>query len=137
VVTILRGWNEKHETMPRLPHGRPPRAAPARRVVGVDVHRHRVDVDEHGARARERDDVRGRRKRVRGHEHLVARTDAEREHGHVQRGRARRHGDGMHGAGGVAEQRLELVDPRPHGEHAVLQDGGDLGELRLSEVGSS
>ena len=42
----------------------------------VDVHRLRVDVDEHRLQPGERDDVRGRRERVGGDEHLVARARA-------------------------------------------------------------
>ena len=53
----------------------------------------RVDVDEHRPQPGERDDVRGRRERVRGDEHLVAGLQPEREHREVERRRARRDRD--------------------------------------------
>ena len=59
----------------------------------VEVHRLRVDVDEHRPQAGERDDVRRRREGVRGHEHLVAGLEPEREHREVERRRARRDRD--------------------------------------------
>ena len=111
------------------------RRDPTRGVLGIDVHRHRVDVDEHGRRPGERDDVRRRRERVGGDEHLVARAEAEREHGDVQRGRARRDGDRVRGPRGPGEQRLELRHLRAHRQHAGLEHRGDLGELRLADVG--
>ena len=49
-------------------------ASPPRRRGRVEVHRLRIDVDEHRLRAGERDDVRRRRERVRRDEHLVARA---------------------------------------------------------------
>ncbi len=106
-----------------------------RGVLGIDVHRHRVDVDEHGPRAHERDDVRGRRERVRGHEHLVARPDPGREHADVQRRGPGRDGDGVLRAGGAREQPLELLHLRPHRQLAALDHGCDLGELLLAGVG--
>ncbi len=103
--------------------------------LGVEVHRHRVDVDEHRLRARQRDDVAGGRERVGGDEHLVAGPDPEREHGHVERGRAGRDDDGVVGAAGLGEQPLELGHLRAHGELAGLDDRGELRELLLADVG--
>ena len=68
----------------------------------VEVHRLRVDVDEHRLQPRERDDVRRRREGVGGHEHLVAGLQLEREHREVQRRRARRDRDRV----------LDLARPR-------------------------
>ena len=51
----------------------------------VEIHRLGIDVDEHGLRPDEGDDVRGRGKRVGRDQHLVAGPDPEREHGEVQR----------------------------------------------------
>ena len=81
---------------PRAGAGRPKRctgedrlrARPDLDLRRVDVHRLRVDVDEHRPQPGERDDVRGRRERVGGDEHLVARLEPEREHGEMERGRA-------------------------------------------------
>ena len=71
---------------------RPPRRLDPR---GIDVHRLRVDVDEHGPQPGERDDVRRGREGVRRDDHLVARPEPEREHGQVQRGRPGRDRDGV------------------------------------------
>ena len=79
---------------------------------GVDVVRRRVDVDEDGRGAGERNDVRGRGKRVGGDDHLVARPDPEREHGEVERGGARRDRDGVLDLAGGGEAGLELGDLR-------------------------
>ncbi len=112
-----------------------PRRHARMRVVGIHVHRHRVDVDEHGRRTCERDDVAGRRERVGGHEHLVAGTEAEREHRHVQGRGARRDRDGVRRPDGVREQLLELGDLRAHRQLPGLEHVADLGELGLADVG--
>ena len=106
------------------------------RVGRIHVHRHRVDVDEHGRRAAERDDVAGRRERVGGHEHLVARPEPEREHRDVQRRRARRHGDGVLDAD--ARPRAAPRTRSTFGAHRQLpglEHLADLGELGLADVG--
>ena len=74
-------------------------------VRRIDVHRLGVDVDEHRPQPGERDDVGGRRERVGGDEHLVARLEPEREHREVERG----------GAGGDGERVLDLARPRELG----------------------
>ena len=96
----------------------------------IDVHRLRVDVDEHRPQAGERDDVRRRRERVRGDEHLVARLQPEREHRDVQRRRARRDRERVLGLAGPRELVLELRDDRAHREHAALEHVADRVELR-------
>ena len=110
--------------------GRPKRCTPSTAFVRgptsilrrVDVHRLRVDVDEHGLQPGERDDVRGRREGVGGDEHLVARLEPEREHGEVQRRGARGDGERVLDLAGARELRLELGDLRAHREHAALED---------------
>ena len=115
------------------------RADGGRRTLEVEVHRRRVDVHEDRRRAGERDDVRRGREGVRGHEHLVARSDAESEHTQVERGRAGRDGDGVLDPAGARELVLELGDLRPHGqltggEH--LRHGGELlvADVRAGEA---
>jgi len=81
-----------------------------------------------------RDDVSGRRERVRGNEHLVARLEPERKDCEVER----------RGPGGDDERVLdrarardlvlELGDLRPHREDAALEHAGDLVELSLADV---
>ena len=106
----------------------------ARELREVEVHRRRVHVDEHGAGARERDDVRGRGERVRRHDHLVAGTDPEREHGEMERGGPGGHTDGVRHLACVRDEPLELVDERPHGQLPALEHGRDGGELLRAHV---
>jgi hypothetical protein len=101
----------------------------------IDVHRLRIDVHQHGVQPRERDDVRSRGKRVRGHQHLVAGLQPEREHGEMERRRARRDGNRVLHLARVGDSGLELRDTRAHRQHPALEDGRDLRELRLADVG--
>ena len=71
-------------------HGLRPRRHRSGDAGDVDVERVRIDVDEDGAGAAQLDDVRRRRERVGGNDHLVARADPERQHRQVQGCRARR-----------------------------------------------
>jgi hypothetical protein len=116
-------------------HGLRLRRHAARGVGRVHVHRHGIDVDEHRRRAAEGDDVAGGWERVRGHEHLVARPEPERQHREVERGRPRRHRDHVLDADGVGEQRLELLDLRAHRELPGREHLADLGQLLLPHVG--
>ena len=75
----------------------------------VEVHRRRVDVDEHRPRTGERDDVRRRRERVRRDDHLVAGPDPEREHREVERSRPGGDRDGVGHVAGPRELVLELA----------------------------
>ena len=95
-----------------------------------------IDVDEHGARPAELDHVRGRGERVGGHDHLVARPDADREQGQVERRRPRRDRDRVRRAHRAPERLLELGDPGPHRQLPAREHLGDRGELGLSHVGS-
>ena len=101
----------------------------------IEVHRLWVDVDEHRLQTGERDDIRGRREGVGGHDDLVTRLQLEREHGEVQRRGARRDGDRVLDLADARDLRLELAHLRAHGEHAALQDLRDLGELGLADGG--
>ena len=136
----------RHGALERLPVERPAeevdgedRLRPRRdRVVHlgeIEVERLFVDVDEHRRRAREPDDVRGRRKRVGRDDHLVALSDAEREHGEVKRRGAVRDGDRVLDPAGRRDERLELLDLRPHRQRARLEHGPHLRQLRLPELG--
>ena len=104
-------------------------------ALRVEVHRPGIDVDEHRLRADERDDVRRRRERVRGHDHLVAGADSEREHGEVQRGGSRRDGDGVLHLARARHLGLELGDLRAHRELPRREHLGDLRELVGADVG--
>ena len=112
-----------------------PRAPAGLDACRVEVHRLRVDVDEHGPQTGERDDVRRRRERVRGHEHVVAGSDSEREHGEMQRGGARGHRDRVLDYARARELGLELCDLRPHRQHPAVEYLGDLGQLLGPDVG--
>ena len=111
-------------------HGRPKRCTassafvrgPTSTFAGVDVHRLRVDVDEHGREARERDDVRRRREGVRRHEHLVARLEAEREHRECSAAVPERDGERVLDLARPRELGLELAHLRAHREHPALED---------------
>ncbi len=109
--------------------------APMRDLRGVDVHRLGIHVDEPGHEPGESDDVRGRRERVRRHDHLVAGLEPEREHRGVQRRRARGHGQGVLDLAEACNLGLELAHLRAHREHPALEHPGDLGELGLADVG--
>ena len=155
VVTILRGWNERHAATPSAPHGVPRYCAPSapaassrsttscgtavcsashstgrpkrctamtarvpRRDRGgdgsdVEVERVGVDVDEHRLRAAQLDGVRGRRERVGGDDHLVARADLEREQGEMERGGAGRDGRRVGRPDRLRDRRPRT--PRPSG----------------------
>ena len=102
-----------------------PRLRADRDSLRVEVHRLGVDVDEHRLGTGKRDDVGGRRKRVRGDEHLVAGTDPEGEDREVKRGRPRRDDDGVLGAAGRGEAAFELGDLRAHGQLPALEHFGD------------
>ena len=101
----------------------------------VDVHRHGVDVDEDGLQPRERDDVGGGRERVGRDEHLVARLEARREDGEMERSSAGGDDERVLDLAEARDLRLELGDLRAHREHPAREDLGDLGELRLAHVG--
>ena len=107
-----------------------------RRPPGIEVHRPRVDVDEHRRRAHVGDDVRRRRERVRRHEHLVAGPEAEREHGQVERCRPGRDDERVLDGAGLRQQRLELGHLRPHRELPALEHLGHRGRLRGAHVGA-
>ena len=111
------------------------RARPDANLRRVDVHRLRIDVDEHRLQPGERDDVGRRRERVRGHDHLVARLEPGGEHGEVERGSARGDGQGVLDLAEPRDLGLELEHLRAHREHPALEDLGHLGELLLAEVG--
>jgi hypothetical protein len=79
--------------------------------------------------SRARRSVRSRRKRVRGHDHLVARADPEREDRDMDRGRPGRHRDRMLDLTGAFELGLELGDLLTHGQHPAFEHLGDRGGL--------
>ena len=88
-----------------------------------------------GRRPGERDDVRSRRERVRGDEHLVALRQLERQHREVQRRRPRGHGHRVLDAARSCEQLLELGHLRAHRELARLEHLLHRRELLLADVG--
>ena len=101
----------------------------------IDVHRLGVDVDEHRLQTRERDDVRGRREGVRGHEHLVAGLQLEREHREVQRRRPGRDRDRVVDLARARQLGLEGLDHRPHRQLPALEHLADGVELVGADVG--
>ena len=104
-------------------------------ALRIHVHRLGIDVDEHRHEPGERHDVRGRRERVGGHEHLVAGIEVEGQHGDVQRRGARRDRDDVVDLAETGELALELGHLRAHREHPALEHLGHLGELGLADVG--
>ena len=104
-------------------------------AAGVEVHGLGVDVDEHGARTRERDHVGGRRERIGRHEHLVSLADPEREHGEMERGRSRRDGDRVLDSARAGELIFKLVDLLPHRQLPAFEHLGGGGGLLLAHVG--
>ena len=74
-------------------------------VVGVGI-----DVDEHRGRAAVDDRVGGRDPRERGHDHLVARADAEGGERKVQGSRATRRCEGVRDVMTARESFLEAPD---------------------------
>ena len=111
------------------------RARPDLELCRVEVERVRVDVDEHGPRPGERDDVGRRRERVGGDEHLVPRLEAKREHREVEGRRSGGDRDRMLDAASTGEERLELGHLRPHREHPGLEHLGNRLELLRAERG--
>ena len=103
-------------------------------VVGAGEERLRVDVHEHGAAATELDGVRRGRERVRGHDHLVARPDPEREHREVERRRPRRDRDRVRRPDRLGDRTLERGDLRAHRQLAGRQHVGDRRELGFAQV---
>ncbi len=118
----------RHDRLGARPDGDPP---------GIDVHRQRVDVDEHRAQAGQRNDVGGRREGVRRDEHLVARLEVERQHRQVERRRAGRDRDRVAHLAARCQQPLELLDQRPHGQGAAFDHRGERVELLGPDVGTS
>ena len=116
-------------------HGARPRGDGRGDVLGAGEEGVRVDVHEHGAAAAQLDDVRGGRERVRGHDHLVAGPDPEREHREVERGCPGRDRDRVRRADRLGHRTLERGDLRPHGQLAALEHLGDRRELGLADVG--
>ena len=103
-------------------------------LLGVEVHRPRIDVDEHRPRAGERDDVRRRREGVRRNEHFVAFADPEREHRQMKRRSPRGDGDRMLDPADPCELRLELGDLRPHRQLPALEHLRDRRRLLGADV---
>ena len=100
----------------------------------VEVHRQRIDVDEHRLQPRQRNDVRRRGERVRGDDHLVPRVEPEREHRKVQPGRARRHGNCMTRLARARQLRFEFRHAHAHREHAALDHLGHHVQLLEPDV---
>ena len=105
-------------------------------ALDPDEERLRIDVGEDGARAAELDNVRGRGERVGGHDHLVARPDADRQQRQVERRRPRRNRDRVCRAHRAAERLLELGDPSSHRQLPAREHPSDRGELGLADVGT-
>ena len=93
-----------------------PRRSVRIHVVGVGI-----DVDEHRGRAAVDDGVGGRDPRERGHDHLVARADAEGGEREVQGGRATRRREGVRDVMTAREGFFEAPDDRALREPAALQ----------------
>jgi hypothetical protein len=100
----------------------------------IDQQRVGVDVDEYRRAALIHDRVRRGGKGDRRHDHLVARSDADREHGGVQRGGAAADDDRVVGVDGARERRLELGDQRPAGEPLGSQRARHRGDIVLVDV---
>ena len=90
-------------------------------LAGIDEQGIGIDVDEDRRRAQERGAVGAGGKGHRGHDHLVARADAQGIHGGVQRGGAGAHGHGVGRAGHGRQGLLELGDLGPRGQPVGAQ----------------
>ena len=99
----------------------------------IDIERARIDVDEYGRRAGERDHPGRRNERERRRHHLVAGTDTERHQRDEQRIRAARHCDAMARSRERRETTLELRDLRTHDVLPVLQHCIDARTDRAGE----
>ena len=98
-------------------------------LLGIDVQRLVEHVREDGRGATVDDDIRRRRPRERGGDHLVAGTDAERDERQVERRGARRDREDVLRLEIVAHPRLELCGARARRQPARsqrLRDGRDL-----------
>ena len=87
-----------------------------------------------GSRPERATHIRGCGKGVGGDEHLVARIEAEGEHGHVERSSARRDRERVAGLARAGELGLEVRDDGALREHPGLEDGGDRRELVLADL---
>ena len=96
--------------------------------------RERVDVGEHGGRARDGDRVGGGREGERGDDDLVARTDPGGEQAQVQCRGPRVDRDRLHpGHQGGTELLLEGGDLGSLGDHTRAHDGCDRVDLLLAD----
>jgi hypothetical protein len=98
---------------------------------GIDEQRPGVDVGEHGDAALVHDDVRRGGERHRRHDHLVARPDADREHGGVQGGGAAADRDGVGCRHDPRERRFELRHHRSAGQPIGSQHARDRRDIVL------
>ena len=91
-------------------------------LIGVDVERRRIDVDEHRPGAQPLDGAGGRKERIRRRDDLVARFDVERHQRQEERVGPGRNGDGVRDADEGAELALERLDFGPHDEALAVAD---------------
>ena len=84
-----------------------------------------VDVGEDGSCPDVRDGLGRRDERVRGRDHLVARTDVQRPQGELERGRAGAHTDGAGGSHVLGPGRLERAHLVAEDEAGVVEDALD------------
>jgi hypothetical protein len=106
-------------------------------VLGIERENVLEDVGEDRSGPEVFDDVGGRGKGERGHDHLVARTHPPRGESEMKGGRARAQGKRLGHAQGLGHRPLELGHPRPGRQPSGTQDLDDGLHLVLAEKGRS
>ena len=108
-------------------------------LAGIDEQGVGIDIDENRRRAQEDGAIGAGGKGHCGHDHFVARTDAQGIHGGVQRGGAGAHGHGVGRAGHGGQGLFELGNLGPRGQPVGAQRLGDRRHVvvadRLPSVG--
>jgi hypothetical protein len=103
---------------------------------GIEVERHRVDVDEHRPGALVEDHVRRGHERERRRDHLVAIADADRADRQVEPGGPAGDGTGMRYAQAGGKRLLELAQPRAERQAARTQRLEHPRLLGLAQLGA-
>ena len=109
------------------------RARDRRRVEATIV----ADVGEHRRRADAQHRIRGGDEGQRRGDHLVARSDAEREDGEVERDAAVGNSNGVRDLATRGERVLEVRDGRPAGQRSGAQGIDDRRDVALLELVAS
>ena len=114
-------------------------ARPGRHGLGDELRAHEerlgVDVDEHRARAAELNGVGRGGERVRGHDHLVSRSDPKGEEREMDRRRSGGDRNRLRSPDRSRERGLEGGHLWPHRQLSAREHVGDGRELRLADIG--